>query len=164
MFITKKENENLVIKKSRNGKGLFVKKPFPKNEKILKIIGKLITCDVDDKIDEETRTNTYRYNKDLYLSPKGRLGNFINHSCDPNVKVEKIGKNLFIVTLKNIAKDKEIFFDYSTLIASDDIWQMKCNCGNIKCRHTIGKFKSLSKFKKEKYISLNMVPIYILEN
>ena len=156
------QNKNLVVKKSRNGKGLFSKINFKKNEKILKVVGKLITCDVADNIDEETRANTYRYNKDLYLSPKGKLGNFINHSCNPNTKVAKEGKDLFIVAIKNIVKGKEIFFDYSTITASDDIWEMKCNCGSIKCRHIIGQFKSLPKKLRNLYTSLEIVPIYIL--
>lgn len=163
MFITKQEKDILTIKKSRNGKGFFIKKNISRNERVLKIAGKLITCDVDDEIDEETRSNTYRYNKDLYLSPKGRVGNYINHSCNPNTKVEKIGKHLFIIAIKNISKGREIFFDYSTLIASDDIWEMKCNCGSKKCRHKIKKFQSLPKVIKEKYISLKMVPNYILK-
>jgi SET domain-containing protein len=164
MILTKLEKENLAVKESRNGKGLFVKKPFQKGKRILKVTGKLMTCGVRDKIDEETRSNTYRYDENLYLSPKGRVGNFINHSCNPNAKVEKVGRDLFIVAIKNITKGKEIFFDYSTLVAPDDIWQMKCNCGSTKCRHMIGQFKSLPKEIKKKYLSLGMVSRHILKS
>ncbi len=162
MYQTQKEKKELAIKKSKHGKGVFAKKPFKPGQTILHIVGKLITCDEDDDLDEETRSNTYRFNKDLFLSPKGRIGNYFNHSCEPNAKVIKKDNKLFITAVRQITIGEEIVFDYSTVLAPDDFWEMNCDCGSTLCRKTIKQFRTLPKKTREKYLSLGMVPKHIL--
>lgn len=156
--------EGVKVKKSRNGKGLFAVKDFDKQDTLLEIKGVLIFCYEEDDLDEKTRSNTIRFDGEMYLSPKGELGDFVNHSCEPNSKIFKNKGKLYLVAIKNIAKGEEITFDYSTIIASDDFWTMKCNCGSTTCRGTIGQFKKLPKKLRDKYLSLKMVPRYILNN
>ncbi len=155
------KEEFLIVKKARNGNGIFATRTFAKNEPIFEVKGKLITCDKEDDIDEETRANTYRYDENLYISPKGKIGDFLNHSCNPNAKVLKNGKKLFIFAIKNIPKEREVVIDYSTIIASDDSWKMKCNCGSSICRKNIGKFNLLPIKLKDKYKAKKIVPEYI---
>ena len=135
-----KSSKSLTIKKSKNGKGVFTKKDFVINEKIIDLKGVLITCYEDENIDEETRSNTIRFNTEMFLSPKGEMGNFINHSCNPNSKIIKKNNILSIIAIDYIPKGFEVFFDYSTVLALDDTWQMKCNCGNKNCRKFIKSF------------------------
>ncbi len=163
MHATPKEKKELIVKKSRNGKGIFTKRSFAPKERVFEVTGTFVTCNEDEDIDEETRSNTYRYDENLYISPKGRIGNFLNHSCNPNAKVTKEKKKLFIQAIKHIPENKEVTIDYSTITAADDTWKMKCNCGSKKCRNTAGTFKSLPKKIKEKYIKHDIVPTYILE-
>lgn len=151
------------IRKSKNGRGIFANKYMPKNKVILDLKGSLITCDIDDNLDEQTRSNTIRYDSERFLNPKNELGELINHSCDPNSKIIKKNQKLFIVAIKPIKKDEEITFDYSTVLASDDIWQMKCNCSSKDCRKIIKQFKTLPKKTKENYIKSNIVPSFILK-
>ncbi len=151
----------LTVAASRNGRGIFTTRSFAAGETVFEVTGRLITCDEDEDVDEETRSNTYRYDENLYLSPKGRIGDFLNHSCNPNARVVKEGKNLFIEAIRTIAQGKEVLIDYSTITASDDIWKMKCNCGSAKCRKNIGRFVSLPKEIKKKYIEKEIVPEYI---
>jgi len=158
-----KTYKDLLVSESRNGKGIFTNKDFIKDECVFEVTGKLITCDEDDDMDEETRSNTYRYDENLYISPKGKIGDFLNHSCNPNAKVLKKGKKLFIYAIKSIAKGREVLIDYSTIIARDDSWKMKCNCGSSICRKKISKFALLPKILQEKYRKQNIVPGYILE-
>ena len=154
--------KGLIIKKSRNGKGIFANKNFLPEKKIFQITGKLITCYEDDELDEEVRSNAIPYDKTRYINPAGQLGNFINHSCEPNAKVVKEKKKLFVVSIKPIVKEEELFFDYSTILAADDVWEMQCNCGTPKCRIVVKKFKTLPKKLRESYIQQGMVPNYIL--
>jgi uncharacterized protein len=162
MRMTNIEKRKLSIKKAKNGKGIFTKNNFKKDEVILEIQGKLITCYEDDNLDEQTRSNTIRYDQEMFLSPKGKLGNYINHSCDPNTKIIKKGEKLYIISLNLIQKNSEIFFDYSTVLARDDSWQMKCNCGSDNCRKIIKSFNKLPKKIKDFYIKNKIVPKYIL--
>jgi SET domain-containing protein len=164
MRMTQSEKKNLTVAKSRNGLGIFALRDFVKEEVVFEVRGSLLTCNEDDVVDEQTRSNTFRYDDDLYLSPAGTVGDFLNHSCNPNAKVAKEGKKLFIRAIKTISKNKEVLIDYSTIIASDDSWTMKCNCGSTKCRGVIKKFRLLPSALREKYISNKMVPQHILEN
>ncbi len=156
-------SKNISVKKSNTGKGVFVKKDFMKGETLFEIKGKLITCEEDDNLDEETRSNTIRFNRDKFLSPKGNLGNFTNHSCHPNSKIVKRKNKLYIVSITDIKKGDEITFDYSTVLARDDVWTMKCRCGEHVCRKVVKKFNSLPAKIKKEYMSKKIVPKYILE-
>lgn len=59
---------------------------------------------------------------------------YVNHSCSPNTKVDKINRKL--IAIKFISPGEEIFFDYNdseTIIDSPFI----CNCGSENCRREI---------------------------
>ncbi len=159
----KKENKLLYVKKSRNGKGIFLKKAVSAGDILFRFTGKLITCEEDEEVDEKTRSNTIRFNNDKFLSPKGKIGDYINHSCNPNTKIIKRNNKLLIIAIKNILKSREVSFDYSTVLANDDMWIMKCNCGSKNCRKIIKKFSSLPKKIRDRYISGEIVPAYILK-
>ncbi len=154
----------LSIKKSRNGRGIFARRDFLPETRIFEVTGAYITCDEEDDIDETTRANAFRLDEDRYISPQGRMGDFLNHSCDPNAKVVKSANRLYIVSIKLIPRGEEVTIDYSTIITSDDTWEMKCNCGADDCRGLIKKFSSLPLKTKKKYRSLGMVPDYGLRS
>jgi hypothetical protein len=163
MYLTAKEQRELVIKESRNGRGIFTQKLFNPEDILFEVKGVLTTCYEDDDLDEETRSNMYPYDKVYYLSPKGRIGDLLNHACLPNAKIVKKNTKVLVVAIVPITKDQEVFIDYSTILATDDIWTMKCNCGSPHCRGTVKKFKTLPKEIRQKYCSLGMVPEYILD-
>lgn len=162
MYLTKTEAKNLEVKKSRNGKGIFAKRKFKTGDTIFQVVGRFITGDVDEALDDTERDNAFRYDKDRYISPKGRIGDYLNHSCEPNARVVKKNKKLFIVAAQPIVRGEEVLIDYSTIIASDDIWSMRCNCGSKQCRGIVRQFHKLSKNTKENYLQSGMVPKYIL--
>lgn len=155
-------NKDVKVKKSPNGRGVFAKRDFVLGETLFEIKGKLITCYEDENIDEETRSNTIRFNNGYFLSPKGNFGNFTNHSCNPNTRLVKRSSKLFIVALTNIKKGEEVNFDYSTVLAQDDVWTMKCKCGSKNCRKVVKKFNTLPAKIKKDYIARKIVPKYIL--
>lgn len=154
--------KNVEIKKSKNGLGIFAKTKFKTKENIFEVKGEFISCDEENDIDEKTRDNSFRYDEEKYLSPAGELGDFLNHSCDPNSAVVKKGDKLFIVAVRDINPGDEVVIDYSTILASDDSWEMGCHCGLEICRKVIKKFDSLPIQIRQKYIASNMVPKYIL--
>lgn len=163
MYLTQKEQKDVVVKKAKHGKGVFALHAFKPEQKIVRIQGRFITCDLDEDIDDEERSNAFRFDADLYISPKNRIGNFFNHSCEPNAKVIKKDNKLFMIATSPIQKGDEVFFDYSTVIASDDIWTMKCGCGSYNCRGVVKQFQKLPKRIKEAYLKKGIVPRYILK-
>lgn len=59
---------------------------------------------------------------------------FINHSCNPNVKV--VGR-LVIIARHDINSGDELTIDYATVSAGDGPFEMKCYCGHPNCRNVI---------------------------
>lgn len=154
--------KDIKIQKVRNGKGIVVQKNFKRDEVVFEVQGNIISCDVSTKLDKKMRDNTYRYDRDYYLSPKGKAGDYLNHSCEPNAKVTKFKDKIFIRSIINIEKGNEVLIDYSTILARDDVWTMKCNCGEKKCRKIIRNIGDLPKDVFNKYVRLRLIPKYIL--
>jgi SET domain-containing protein len=158
-----KEKQNLEIQPARNGRGIFAKRDFLPEEIIFEVRGIVRSGNEDESMDEQTRDNMYRYDADSYISPEGTLGDLLNHSCNPNARIIKKDGALYIEAIRRIQKDREICMDYSTIIARDDCWRMRCNCGSKKCRGVVGAFRKLPEAIRQNYIKRQIVPEYILE-
>jgi uncharacterized protein len=156
------EDDSFIIKKAKNGFGIFTKHSFLAETVLFQVTGPYLTCDEDDDIDDEIRSNSIRYDENFYISPQGRIADFLNHSCNPNAKVVKKGKKLFLVAIKNISKNREVAIDYSTIIAADDVWTMRCKCRSKKCRGVIKDVTRLPSTIKKEYIKTQIIPEYIL--
>lgn len=151
------------IKRARNGKGIFGKRNFRQGEILFWVDGVRGHFSKIDELGGKFQDNAFRLSRDYYLSPEGELGDYLNHSCEPNCTVQKLKNKLWIVAITEIEKGTEIVMDYSVIIAKDDSWTMKCNCGNQNCRKVIGSFYSLPKYLRESYKNLDIVPRYILQ-
>ena len=153
---------DVVARETRNGLGIVAKRSFEEGEVLYEVTGVFISGNAEDDIDETTRANTFRYSEDLYISPDGTIGDFQNHSCEPNAMVVKKNVGLFVVAMAPIKKNDEVLIDYSTIIAADDIWEMRCNCGSAQCRGTIKSFDTLPIELRTAYVDGGVVPEYIV--
>lgn len=155
----------VVVKKVRNGRGLVATRSFRAGEFVMDIVGKVITADEVWgywEVDEQLATNCYRYGADHYLNPIGHISMFANHSCSPNSGIIKRGSKLMLQSIAPIAPGEEITHDYSTLIAADDVWTMRCNCGEENCRKTVRNINKLPVATRARYGKLGIVPRFIL--
>jgi uncharacterized protein len=59
--------------------------------------------------------------------------NFINHSCDPNLRFDADGN---VVAARDIAEGEEVFIDYGCFIVNFDE-PFDCSCGAHSCRGRI---------------------------
>jgi len=59
--------------------------------------------------------------------------NFINHSCDPNLRYDAAGN---VVAARSISKGEQVFIDYGCFIVNFDE-PFECSCGAIGCRGRI---------------------------
>ena len=59
--------------------------------------------------------------------------NFINHSCDPNLRYDEAGN---VVAARDIRKGEEVFIDYGCFIVNFDE-PFNCSCGAANCRGRI---------------------------
>jgi hypothetical protein len=160
------EKKSLLVKKVRNGKGIVAGKPFRRGALVMEVVGKIVT---DDEVwgywdvDERLGANCYRYDDDLYLDPEGQLGAFANHSCNPNSGLVKRGRRLFLKAIKPIASGEEVTHDYSTQLGADDVWTMRCNCGEDNCRTTVRNIARLPASVVRRYRRLGVIPRFILD-
>jgi len=84
-------------------------------------------------------------------------GSLVNHSCNPNSGI-KFDKNL--IAIKNIKKDEQVFYDYSTAM-DEDSFTMQCDCRKPDCRKTVKDFKYLPADVRKKYLKLGIVQKFI---
>ena len=127
----------LAVKPVRNGQGIVALKAFPLNAIICEIKGKIVTpktvwdyWDTDPRLGE----NCFRYSAERYLNPEGEIGQYANHSCDPNAGLVKQGRRLLLKAIAPIAPGEEVTHDYSTQLGADDVWKMRCNCDQVTVR------------------------------
>lgn len=152
---------DLVVKKSRNGKGIFAEREFAPGEVLFEVTGRFISGDEDEDISGTDRDNAFRFDEDSYITPGDSIGAFLNHSCEPNAKVVKKDDRLFVVAADAVHKGAEVLIDYSTITAADDTWEMPCNCGNETCRGVVKSFDKLPAALRAAYQKRGMVPEYI---
>ena len=106
--------------------------------------------------------NCFRYGPDTYLDPGTGPGRYLNHSCEPNAGIRKVGRRLELFAAKRIAPGEEVVIDYSTTIGDDDIWRMRCHCGSRRCRKWVGRFGLLPSRLKTSYLRRGLVPSQVL--
>lgn len=153
---------NLILRRSKNGKGVFANKNFKKGGKIMDFHGKLLTYEQFPAHYTKMEDHCVQIGKNLYIGPSGKIDDFFNHSCNPNSGIKINGKNAVLIAIKNVKKGEEINFDYSTTM-DEDFWEIDCNCGSKNCRKRIRDFKYLNKKIQQKYIKLGIVPKYLIK-
>lgn len=152
--------EKVYVKKSRLGLAVFAKQDIKQGEKILEFEGSVAHPDITTLQGPEYEADCFQIaEKDdpkayLNLTESGRS---INHSCDPNSGVIN---NTELIALRDIDKNKEITYDYSTTM-DEDYWTMKCECNSKNCRKIIKDFKHLPKNIQQKYLELGIVQDFI---
>jgi hypothetical protein len=147
---------------ARIGQGLFARHAFRVGEPILRIEGRRVHYEVLWERGGTFLDNCIRFGPETYLDPGDGVGRFINHSCAPNAAIHKSRNRLFLVAVRRIRRGDELTFDYSTTIGDDDIWTMRCDCRDERCRKVVKRFGSLPMDIQREYRENGMVPGFIL--
>jgi uncharacterized protein len=156
--------KNLAVQSVRNGRGIVALKAFAPGATVCHIKGKIVSAEAVWRywdIDPRRGENCFRYDADHYLDPEGEIGAFANHSCNPNTGIVKAGRRLLLQAIRPIAAGDEVTHDYATLLGADDVWTMKCNCGEVGCRKTVRSFSRLPGAVLRRYKRLGVIPDYI---
>jgi SET domain-containing protein len=127
------------------GRGIFAIRDISKDEYITEFKGPVVEIENLEVFPPEVVDHLFNIGTHTYImamEPAVRT----NHSCEPNAGIKE---DVFLVAMRDIKKDEEVTFDYSTIIA--DEWTLDCLCGTKSCRSKIGKFKYLSDEIKQKY-------------
>ena len=156
----------LTVAPVRNGRGIVATRAFPTGAMVCRIGGRIV--DADELWGWWERTpqraaNCMRFDADRYLYPGQGLGAFLNHSCRPNTLIERSGRFLVLRALCPIPAGTEVTNDYSTLIGPDDVWTMRCNCGERGCRRKVGRVDRLPALVLRRYRAAGVIPAFILD-
>jgi hypothetical protein len=161
--MTRISYKNLAVKKTRNGLGIFAGATFHQGQTIFHIDGARKRYTTLLRRGGTFLDNCFRISENYYLSPEGYIGVYLNHSCDPNAKVVKEGRRLFVRAITKLVKGTEVLIDYATITARDDIWTMPCNCGSARCRKQVGNCNTLPKSVLTAYKKSGVLPPYIAQ-
>lgn len=141
------------------GKGLFAGRDFKNKEEVLEFKGPILTF---DEIEAGSRDDSVaiQVGEKIYIGQSGKEDDFVNHSCDPSCGLKLRNGKLFLFAIKDIKKDEEITFDYSTSM-DECFTEIDCKCESENCRSKIKDFKFLPKDQKLRYMQLGIVPNFI---
>lgn len=142
-----------------DGIGIFTGENIKKGEIISRIKGNLKFKINQNKEDALANPNWIGIEENKWIDPE-KPYKFINHSCDPSCGIK--GK-ITVVALKDLKEGEELTIDYA-FIEGDEMWEMKCNCGEKNCRGTIRSIQFLPSeyfLKYFKYIPNYFKKLYI---
>ncbi|XP_065674619.1 histone-lysine N-methyltransferase SUV39H2 [Hydra vulgaris] len=137
------------------GWGLKTREFIPKDMFVVEYVGEVITSDDAERRGKlyDERQQTYLFDLDFNGDPTftidaheyGNVSHFINHSCDPNLRVFTVWVDtldprlprLGLFALRDIKQGEELTFDYTCgqkeSKTSNEI-KMYCACGAPNCR------------------------------
>lgn len=149
---------DLEVRNSATGFGVFAKVTIPANEPIMEFTGTIVPKD-KTILDPATYL---QIGGNRVMGPSGSIDDYINHSCDPNCFVHIVGNRAILYSLYVINAGMELTFDYSTS-STDTLqeWSMECKCNSYKCRNIISGYQYLSDERKKEYENKGMIPIFI---
>lgn len=130
------------------GRGLYARLPFKAGEFVLEFVG-------DIKPLGYASVMSLQIDDDLAIESTVDIDN-LNHSCDPNCKVE-IGVDfssydhyVYLSALRDIAADEELTFNYNS--TEYDMVTQGCNfccqCGTLYCLGEVHGFRHLDAEQK----------------
>jgi len=116
--------------------GVFALEPIPARRRVIEYTGERI-----DQAEMDRRAGK----KLLYLfsvSPNriidgavdGSGAQYINHSCDGNMKSYSVGGHIYLSSVRQIEAGEELTYDYNI----DEEFDVPCVCGSENCRGKLG--------------------------
>jgi SET domain-containing protein len=116
--------------------GVYAAEAIPAQRKVIEYTGERISR-------RETRRrglgpHTYLFTLDHYWTLDGSVGGsgaeYINHSCDPNLRASIVKGHILYFSKRQISAGEELTVDYHFPTTIEDV---PCRCGASKCRGTI---------------------------
>lgn len=133
------------------GFGVFAVQPVPQGSFIAEFTGEVISLsDLQNRRKNTSKDDVHTYIIELksktYVdcTRKGSIARFINHSCEPNCRLEvwTVGNRLRVgvFAMADIDAEEELSFDYQW--EPSDRPPTKCYCNTPSCRGYIEVFRS----------------------
>lgn len=166
MLPVMRHGRTLEVRPVRNGMGLVTLRSLAAGSVICQVRGRIVTAATVWsywKRDRRRGENCFRFDADHYLDPEGEIGAWANHSCNPNARIVRGPTALWLYALRRIRRGEEVTHDYSTLLGADDVWTMRCNCGERRCRGLVTNVSRLPAAVLRDYRRREAIPRFILD-
>ena len=147
---------DLFVGDSRAGKGVFAGRPFKGEDPIYEWKGKL--C-LREHL-EAGLAPPIQAGPGLFVPQGDQIGDFFNHSCDPNAALIVAGGRILLKAIREIPSLEEVVLDYSITAAGEGL-AIECRCGAELCRGTVGDWTALPAPTRARYMALGIVPEYV---
>jgi hypothetical protein len=122
--------------------GVFTEERIPSRRNVIEYLGERVNP-VESYRRRKDRAETYAFKLDEFWHLDGSVGGsgaeFINHSCDPNLRWRRHAGRVFCQSVRPIAAGEELTLDYHF---SHQAPKVPCQCGAPQCRGTINVRKS----------------------
>lgn len=130
-------SEKLKVQRNplKGGQGVYAKKAIHAGELLIVWDGEPVNGHLFSLLPEECKMRSVQIGEDLFLAvvDEPQQGDYINHSCEPNVGV--ISGHI-LVALRNIQPGEEVCFDYA-MTDGDPYDEFDCECNTDSCRGRI---------------------------
>lgn len=127
-----------LIPSSIHRHGVITREKITARSYVIEYTGKLLNRKEHKTLSDSNPEFTYTWQINDYWSIDGAEGGsgaeFINHSCNPNLRVRFHGKRVFYVAIRRIKKGEELTIDYNFDPSDDPVF---CLCKTKQCRGTI---------------------------
>jgi hypothetical protein len=127
----------LIIRSSAiHAAGCYTTTPIAKGRRVAEYTGpRLSKAEADKAYEASPITYLFGLGAGEIVIDGHCMAMFINHSCDANCETSEIRGRIWIKSIRPIAADEEITYDYCLYDGGDD--EAICNCGAKKCRGTM---------------------------
>ena len=117
--------------------GVYATEFIPAGRKVIEYTGERISRR-ETKRRADSSEHIYLFTLDAYWTIDGAVGGsgaeYINHSCDPNLRAKIIKGHILYMSLRDIKRGEELTVDYHF---DKKVAKVPCRCGSDKCRGTI---------------------------
>lgn len=130
------------------GRGVYAARALPAGAFVAPLTGTLVPSHVAEA--PGYARMALQIDDDWWLEELGFADDFINHSCEPNLRFSAAGDAL--EAARDIRAGEELFFDYATSLY-DGGWRVACRCGSAHCRGFITGFEDLAPELRQKLLA-----------
>lgn len=122
--------------------GVFAVERIPARRNIIEYTGELVNP-VEAYRRGKDADRVYSFKLDEFWRIDGAIGGsgaeFINHSCDPNLRWRQQGGHVLCQSVRPIAAGEELTLDYHF---SSKVPKLPCRCGSPRCRGSINALET----------------------
>jgi len=133
-----KSNFRLECRRSRIHRwGVFSAEAIPARRRVIEYTGERIDAAEMERRSGKKLLYLFSVSKNTIIDGAvgGSGAQYINHSCDGNLKSYSVDGHIYLSSVRPIEPGEELTYDYNI----DEEFEISCECGAKNCRGKLGK-------------------------